>query len=136
VIAKQVQKLLDTKKANELNKFKPEAIKAKIVFDDFAKNDIRVATVLECKKVAKSDKLLQFKLNDGIGERTILSGIAHSYPNPDELVGTQVCFIANLEPRKIMGTLSEGMILSAEDADGKLVLIQPKREVKSGVSIG
>ena len=136
VIEKQVQKLLDTKKANEIDNYKPNPIKPNTTFDDFAKNDIRVGTVLDCKKVPKSDKLLQFKINDGTGERTILSGIAQSYPEPEKLIGTQVCFISNFAPRKILGTMSEGMILSAEDADGKLVLIRPSKEVKNGVSIG
>jgi methionyl-tRNA synthetase len=136
VIKKQVQKLLDAKKANELNNYKPNAVKPNITFDDFTKNDIRTGTVLDCKKVPKSDKLLQFRINDGIGERTILSGIAQSYPEPEKLIGTQVCFIANFEPRKILGIMSEGMILSAEDADGKLILIRPIREVKNGTSIG
>ena len=136
IIAKQVQKLLDTKKVNELNNYKPNAAKPNITFDDFMKNDIRVGTVLDCKKVPKSDKLLQFKINDGFGERTILSGIAQSYPKPEELIGTQVCFIINFEHRKMLGLMSEGMILSAQDADGKLVLIRPNQEVKNGVQIG
>ena len=135
-IAKQVQKLLDTKKANELNNYKPNAAKPNISFDYFMKNDIRVGTVLDCKKVPKSDKLLQFKINDGFGERTILSGIAQSYPSPDKLIGKQVCFIINFEPRKMLGIMSEGMILSALDADGKYVLIHPNQEVKNGVQIG
>jgi methionyl-tRNA synthetase len=79
---------------------------------------------------------LQFRINDGAGERTILSGIAQSYPLPEELIGTQVCFIANFEPRKILGTISEGMILSAEDANGKLILIRPINQVKAGVAVG
>ena len=99
------------------------------------KMDIRVATVLDCQKVPKADKLLQFKLDDGMGERTILSGIAASYPNPEELIGTQVCFIANFEPRKLRGVMSEGMILSAENADGKLVLIRPSAVVTNGVEV-
>ncbi|MDR3287626.1 MAG: methionine--tRNA ligase [Prevotellaceae bacterium] len=136
IISQQVQKLLDTKKANELNNYKPNAIKPNISLADFAKNDIRVGTVLDCKKVPKSDKLLQFRINDGAGERTILSGIAQSYPLPEELIGTQICFIANFEPRKILGTISEGMILSAEDANGKLILIRPINQVKAGVAVG
>jgi len=134
-IAAQVQKLLDTKKANEAAAYKPHAVKENVAFDDFMKMDIRVATVLDCQKVPKADKLLQFKLNDGIDERTILSGIAAYYPNPEELIGTQVCFIANFEPRKLRGVMSEGMILSAEDADGKLVLIRPEAMVTNGVEV-
>jgi methionyl-tRNA synthetase len=134
-IAAQVQKLLDTKLANEAAAYKPNAVKENVAFDDFMKMDIRVATVLDCQKVPKADKLLQFKLNDGMGERTILSGIAAYYPNPEELIGTQVCFIANFEPRKLRGIMSEGMILSAEDADGKLVLIRPSAVVTNGVEV-
>lgn len=134
-IAAQVQKLLDTKKANEAAAYTPNTVKENVAFDDFMKMDIRVATVLDCQKVPKADKLLQFKLNDGMGERTILSGIAASYPNPEELIGTQVCFIANFEPRKLRGIMSEGMILSAENADGKLVLIRPSAVVTNGVEV-
>ena len=134
-IAAQVQKLLDTKKSNEVAAYKPNAVKENVAFDDFMKMDIRVATVLDCKKVPKADKLLQFRLADGMEERTILSGIAQYYPNPEELIGTQVCFIANFEPRKLRGVMSEGMILSAEDADGKLVLIRPSVNVTNGVEV-
>lgn len=134
-IAAQVQKLQDTKLANEAAAYKPEAVKENVAFEDFMKMDIRVATVLDCQKVPKADKLLQFKLDDGMGGRTILSGIAAYYPNPEELIGTQVCFIANFEPRKLRGIMSEGMILSAEDADGKLVLIRPGAVVTNGVGV-
>jgi len=134
-IAAQVQKLLDTKKSNEVAAYKPNAVKENVAFDDFMKMDIRVATVLDCQKVPKADKLLQFRLADGMEERTILSGIAQYYPNPEELIGTQVCFIANFEPRKLRGVMSEGMILSAEDADGKLVLIRPSATVTNGVEV-
>ncbi len=132
----QVQKLLDTKKANELANYKPNAVKELVSFDDFMKLDIRVAKVLECTKVPKADKLLQFKLDDGMGGRTILSGIAQSYPNHEELVGTQVCFIANFPTRKLKGIDSEGMILSAENSDGKLVLVSPSKLVTNGVNVG
>lgn len=131
----QVQKLLDTKKANEFAAYKAAPVKGNVAFEDFTKMDIRVGTVLDCQKVPKADKLLQFRIADGLEERTILSGIAQHYPNPEELIGTQVCFIANFEPRKLRGIMSEGMILSAEDADGKLVLIQPKVKVTNGVEV-
>jgi methionyl-tRNA synthetase len=134
-MAAQVQKLLDTKLANEAAAYKPAPVKENVAFDDFMKMDIRVATVLDCQKVPKADKLLQFRLADGMEERTILSGIAAYYPNPEELIGTQVCFIANFEPRKLRGIMSEGMILSAEDADGKLVLIRPSAVVTNGVEV-
>jgi len=134
-IAAQVQKLLDTKLANEAAAYKPSPVKENVAFDDFMKMDIRVATVLDCQKVPKADKLLQFRLADGLAERTILSGIAQYYPHPEELIGTQVCFVANFEPRKLRGVMSEGMILSAEDADGKLVLIRPSVKVTNGVAV-
>lgn len=105
-------------------------------FDDFAKIDIRVGTVLECVKVPKADKLLQFLIDDGMSKRTIVSGIAKFYPDPQQLVGKQVCFIANFEPRKLKGVVSEGMILSAEDKDGKLVLLSPRDIVTPGCSVG
>ena len=134
-IEKQIQKLLDTKKANEAMEYKPKPIKENVTFDEFGKLDIRVGTVLECEKVPKADKLLRFLLDDGIGKRTILSGIAEFYPNSEELIGKQVCFVANFEPRKLRGLMSEGMILSAEDADGKLSIIQTSKEVKPGSSV-
>ena len=134
-IEQQVQRLLDTKKANELKEYKAQPVKAEIEFDDFTKLDLRVATVLECERVPKTDKLLRFLLDDGIGKRTILSGIAAHYPNPEELVGKQVCFIANLGARKMRGILSEGMILSAENVDGTLSLIEPGSVVKPGSKI-
>ena len=136
VVEAQVQKLLDTKKANEVNSFTPEAIKENVPFEDFCKLDMRVGTVLECTKVPKADKLLQFKIDDGMGGRTIVSGIAQSYPDPQVLVGKQVCFVANFEPRKLKGIMSEGMIISAVDADGRLVVISPSDVVKNGVNVG
>jgi methionyl-tRNA synthetase len=133
-IEKQVQKLLDTKKANELKNRQPAPLKPNIAFDDFTKLDIRTGKVMECIKVPKADKLLQFKIDDGLGGRTILSGIA-GYYTPEELIGKQVCFIANLEPRKIKGIESQGMILSAENIDGNLALIQPDKEVAEGSEV-
>ena len=134
-VEKQVQKLLDTKKNNETSEYKPNAIKETVSFEDFSKLDIRVGTVLECQKVPKADKLLQFRIDDGMGGRTILSGIAAYYPNPEELVGTQVCFIANFAPRKLRGIDSEGMILSAENPDGTLTLVQPKVGLTNGSQV-
>lgn len=132
----QVNKLLETKRQNELNAWQPAAVKPTVAFDDFGKVDIRVGTVLECGKVPKADKLLQFKIDDGMGGRTIVSGIAKFYPEPEKLVGMQVCFIANFAPRKLKGVESQGMILSAEDKDGRLVLITPSQLVTSGVNVG
>ena len=131
----QIEKLQATKAANELAERKAEPIAQDIQFDDFLKLDIRVGTVLECSKVPKADKLLQFTIDDGLGGRTIVSGIAKHY-QPEELVGKQVCFIANLPPRKLKGIESQGMILSAEDLDGSLRLISPSVEVSPGSKVG
>ncbi|MBP5515323.1 MAG: methionine--tRNA ligase [Bacteroidales bacterium] len=135
-IQAQVDKLQATKEQNALNAWQPASVKEKVSFDDFGKVDIRVGTVLECSKVPKADKLLQFKIDDGMGGRTIVSGIAKFYPEPEKLVGMQVCFIANFEPRKLKGVVSEGMILSAEDKDGRLVLVTPSQLVTAGVNVG
>ena len=134
-IEAQIEKLQATKAANELAERKAEPIAQDIQFDDFLKLDIRVGTVLECSKVPKADKLLQFRIDDGLGGRTIVSGIAKHY-QPEELVGKQVCFIANLPPRKLKGIESQGMILSAEDLDGSLRLISPSVEVSPGSKVG
>lgn len=135
-IEAQVQKLLDTKKANELKSWKPEPVKADCSFEDFEKVDIRVGRVLECEKVKKSKKLLQFRIDDGMEQRTILSGIAMSYPDPQVLVGKDICFIANFPPRKMMGIESQGMILSAVNPDGSLTVVGPTAPVKPGASVG
>lgn len=135
-INQQIQKLEQSKEQNKLNQYSPKPIKPICSFDDFGKIDIRVGTVLECKKVPKADKLLQFLIDDGEKQRTIVSGIAKFYTEPEKLVGRQVCFIANFAPKKLKGVDSEGMILSAEDADGRLVLISPSDLVKSGVCVG
>ena len=123
--------ICQTKKANEEASYKANPIRANIEFDDFTKLDIRVGTILECQKVPKADKLLQFKIDDGLETRTIVSGIAKHY-KPEELVGKQVCFIANLAPRKLKGIVSEGMILSAENNDGSLAVIMPERGSEAG----
>jgi len=133
-IERQIQKLADAKKANELKEAKANPIRPNIAFDDFTKLDIRVGKVLECQKVPKADKLLQFRIDDGLGGRTILSGIAQHY-KPEELVGKNVCFIANLAPRTIKGIESQGMILSAENADGNLALLLPDKEVLPGSEV-
>ena len=135
-VAAQVNKLEETKKQNELNAWAPNPIKPNTNIDEFGKMDIRVGTVLECVKVPKADKLLQFLIDDGMNKRTIVSGIAKYYPNPEELVGKQVCFIANFEPRKLKGIVSEGMILSAEDKDGRLVVMSPSQPVAPGSNVG
>jgi methionyl-tRNA synthetase len=133
-IERQVQKLLNTKKANELKEKQANPLKVPVVYDNFAKLDIRVGKVLECVKVPKADKLLQFKIDDGLGGRTILSGIAEYY-QPEELAGKMICFIANLEPRKIKGIVSQGMLLSAESFDGTLRLIHPDASLEPGSTV-
>ena len=134
VIEAQVQTLLDTKKANEEANYKAKPIRENIAFEDFQKLDIRVGTVLECTKVPKADKLLCFKIADGLENRTIVSGISKFY-KPEELVGKQVCFIANLAPRKLKGIESQGMILSALNYDESLSVITVDREVKPGSEV-
>ena len=135
VIQAQLDKLDRIKQENIIANFKPEPVAKECTFDDFMKLDIRVGKVLECSKVKKADKLLQFKIDDGMGGRTIVSGIAKFY-EPADLIGKEVCFIANFPPRKLKGIESQGMILSAEDADGRLVVIGPQGEVKPGVKVG
>ena len=126
----------EAEKQEALKNWRPAPIKDNTNIDEFDKTDIRVATVLECTNVKKSNRLLQFKLDDGMGGRTILSGIAQSYPDPSVLVGKQVLFIANFPPRKMMGIESQGMILSAVDADGKLVVTTVTAAVKNGSQVG
>ncbi len=130
----QLERLSRIKEENKIKNFKAEPQAADVDFDTFMKADLRVGTVLECTKVPKADKLLKFLIDDGLEKRTIVSGIAKYY-NPEELVGKQVCFIANLPPRKLKGIVSQGMILSAENADGSLVLIGPSAPVVPGVQI-
>lgn len=137
-IQAQVDKLLATRAANEeqaRQQAPVEPIAPEISFEDFLKPDIRVATVLSCEKVPKADKLLHFVLDDGLKKRTILSGIAQHYPNPQDLVGKQVCFVANLAPRKIRGILSEGMILSALSPSGQLTLLTTEANTTPGAKI-
>ena len=122
--------------AEALKNWQPVPVKTATNIDEFDKTDIRVGTVLECGPVKKSDRLLQFRIDDGMGGRTILSGIAQSYPDPSVLVGKQVLFIANFPPRKMMGIESQGMILSAVDADGKLVVTTVTAPVRNGAQVG
>lgn len=135
VVEAQVQKLLDTKKANEAANFKAAPVKENIPFEDFEKLDIRVGTVLSCEKVKKSKKLLKFEIADGAENRIIVSGIAHYY-NPEELVGKQVCYVANLAPRTISGIESQGMILSAVNFDESLSVVTVDRKVVPGSQVG
>ena len=134
VIEQQVNKLLETKKENELASLSVPAPKTEISFDDFTKMDLRVGTITDAHKVKKSKKLLQLTVEAGLDTRTIVSGIAESY-EPEQVVGKQVCFLANLAPRNIMGIESKGMILMAEDKDGKLAFLQPDKKIWNGGSV-
>lgn len=136
VIEKQLQKLADTKKANEEASYKAEPVKPEVSFEDFEKLDIRVGHILNCEKVKKSKKLLKFTIDDGTGtERTICSGIA-AYYEPEDLIGKDVLFVANFAPRKIMGIESQGMILSAVNFDGSLNVTSLLGKVKPGSQVG
>ena len=136
VIDKQLQKLADTKKANEAAAYKAEPIKDTVSFEDFEKLDVRVGHIKDCQKVKKSKKLLQFTIDDGSGtDRTILSGIA-AYYEPDQLIGKDVLFVANFAPRKMMGIESQGMILSAVNFDGSLTVTSTLSDVKPGSQVG
>ena len=137
VIDAQLQKLEDTKKANEAEAYEPEPVKENVDFDTFEKLDIRVGLVTSCEKVKKSKKLLKFHIDDGTKDgRTILSGIAAYYEDPQELVGKQVLFVANFAPRKMMGEESQGMILSAVNYDGTLSVTTTSKDVKPGSIVG
>jgi methionyl-tRNA synthetase len=136
-IERQIEKLKKTKPqpaevATTSHPVKP--VKADIVFDDFSKMDIRVATVMAAEKMAKSDKLLKLTVDIGLEQRTIVSGIARHY-SPEEMIGKQVTVVANLAPRKMMGVESQGMILMAEDRDGKLRLLSPSDLVNPGSAV-
>ena len=136
VIEAQVQKLLDTKKANEQAQWKPAAFKNTVSYEDFEKLDIRVGLVKACQPVPKSKKLLQFTIDDGTGtDRTICSGIAAFYEKPEELVGRRILFVANFATRKMMGIESQGMILSAVDSDESLSVVTTSKDVKPGSQV-
>ena len=133
-IQAQLDRLARIKEENQLKNWKPEPQQPDVPFDDFMKVDIRVGTVKECTRVPKADKLLQFLIDDGMEQRTIVSGIAKYYA-PEDLVGRQVCFVANFAPRKLKGVLSQGMILSAQNPDGSLVVIGPTGPVTPGAQV-
>ncbi|MES4921221.1 methionine--tRNA ligase [Hoylesella timonensis] len=131
----QLKKLEETKKANEAANYVAQPIKPTIDFSDFEKLDIRVGHIKHCERVKKANKLLKFTIDDGTGtDRTIVSGIAKFY-DPEALIGKDVCFIANLAPRKLMGIESQGMILSAEDFDGSLSVTTIEHPVKPGSQV-
>jgi methionyl-tRNA synthetase len=134
MIEKQISKLEATKKSNETASAKILPSKDPVSFDDFTKVDIRTATILEAEKVPKTIKLLKLKIDTGLDIRTIVSGIAEYY-DPETIIGKQISIVANLEPRKIKGIESKGMILMAEDNDGKLVMVTPAEKVSNGSAI-
>lgn len=133
-IEAQLEKLQQTKKANELATATVEPQKANIEYDDFAKMDIRVGTILAAEKVAKTKKLLKLTIDTGIDKRTIVSGIAEYY-SPEEIIGKQVSVLVNLAPKALKGIESQGMILMAENLDGSLSFISPEKPIKNGGTI-
>jgi len=137
-IAKQVEKLEKIKVEKEAEAKKVESqnrpVKPEITFEDFQKLDIRVATITNAEKIKKADKLLKIILDTGIGERTVVSGIAQHY-TPEDIIGQQVSVILNLAPRKMRGVMSEGMILMAEDSEGNLKFVSPKEKVAEGSEV-
>ena len=135
VIQRQIDKLMQTKKDNQAAATTPtRPLKPEISYDDFQKMDLRVATVKQAEKVPKTDKLLKLILDTGEGEATVVSGIAQHF-RPEDLVGKQVVWLANLQPRKIRGIQSQGMILMAENNDGKLILLSPAQKIMPGSGI-
>ena len=134
VIEAQVQKLLNTKMENEMAERKAAPQKETITYDDFMKMDIRTGTITEAEKVAKTRKLLKLKIDTGIDIRTVVSGIA-GYYSPEEIIGKQVSILVNLAPRKLRGIESQGMILMAEDQDGKLIFVSPEKTTTNGSEI-
>jgi len=130
----QLEKLAATKIANEQENKVVEPQKETIEFDDFTKLDIRIGTILEAEKVAKTKKLLKLKVDVGIDTRTIVSGIAESF-KPEDIIGQQVSVLVNLAPRKIRGVESQGMILMTDTPDGKLAFVEPTKEVKNGQQV-
>ena len=127
----QIQKLMDSKILNEQAAMKAEEAKPNVSFEQFSAMDIRIGTILEAEKVAKTKKLLKLKIDTGLDQRTIVSGIAEYY-EPEQIIGKQVSVLINLEPREIKGILSQGMILMSESSDGNLSFVAPSAGVKNG----
>jgi len=134
VIEKQIQKLHEARRMNELEGKTVSEVKAEIQYDDFAKMDIRIATITEAENVPKSKKLLKLKVDIGSEQRTVLSGISEHF-KPEDIIGKKVLYLANLAPRKMMGMESHGMILMAEDKDGSLAFVQPGKDVWNGGTV-
>jgi len=135
IVEFQLRKLENTKQNNKINNIKTIPMKEEISFDDFAKIDLRIATILEAEKVDNTDKLLKFKVDTGVDIRTIVSGIAQSF-SPKELIGKQVMVLLNLAPKKIRGIESQGMFLLTTMPDGKLSFVTPDEAVENGSVIG
>jgi methionyl-tRNA synthetase len=133
-IEAQVKKLLDTKKANEAENATANPAKAVIEFDDFGKIDLRIGTIIAAEKVAKTKKLLKLTVDTGIDKRTVVSGIAEYY-EPENIIGQQVTMLVNLAPRNLKGIESQGMILMAEDHDGRLAFVSPASAMKNGSEV-
>jgi len=135
-IQNQIQKLMDTKAANEsaqaVTNLKPP--KPEITYDDFSRMDIRAGTIMEAEKVPKTDKLLKLKIDTGIDQRIVVSGIA-AYFKPEEIIGKRVSVLVNLAPRKLKGIDSQGMILMAENTDGTLFFVTPDEGTQNGSDI-
>jgi len=134
MIEAQVRKLLDTKKENKMNEQSVDPAKETIDYDTFTKIDIRVGTILEAEKVPKTQKLLKLKVDTGVDIRTVVSGIAEYY-KPEDIIGKRACFLVNLAPRKLRGIESNGMVLMAENIDGKLTFISPEEEFDPGSKV-
>jgi methionyl-tRNA synthetase len=133
-IQAQIDKLNKTKEMNQVENSKPAPQKEVITYDDFIKQDIRIATILEAEKVPKTDKLIKLLIDTGIDKRTIVSGIAKYY-KPEDIIGKQVCVLVNLAPRKLRGIESQGMVLMAEDKDGSLKFISPESFSNPGSTV-
>lgn len=133
-VENQVQKLLKTKQENKESESSVKPAKDNIVYDDFVKLDIRTATIIDAEKVPKTDKLLKLTVDSGIDKRTVVAGIAKHY-NAEDVIGKQVCLLVNLEPRKLRGIESQGMVLMAEDSDGRLVFVSPENKCINGGGI-
>lgn len=133
-INKQLDKLLSTKKNNEINSIKVNPQKENILFDGFTKMDIRTGTIIEAEKIPKTKKLLKLKVDIGIDKRTIVSGISDFY-NPTDIIGQKVCILINLIPRKVKGIESQGMVLMAENTEGELCFIQPSKNFQNGSEV-
>jgi methionyl-tRNA synthetase len=130
----QIDKLNQSKAQNEQDSATLAPAKDDVSFEQFGAMDIRVATILAAEKVEKTKKLLKLTLDTGIDQRTVVSGIAEFY-KPEDIVGQQVCVLANLQPRLLKGIESQGMILMAEDAQGKLCFVQPSQLISNGATV-